>query len=405
MTREIVMAAAESVGDRICMALLEDGKVMEIRIANDIQSDGCAKNVIPEIGDIYIGRVEKVVASINAAFIEIAPGVSCYYPLKGNESPIFTKKIGKKALCVGEELIVQVDREAIKSKQASVTSNINFKGIYTVLTTGNTSLGVSSKMSKKRKSELQELLRPVMNEKFGLIARTNASDALDDVILDEVVTLIKESEELKARAMTRTCFSLLKKNTHSFISFIEDICNQNIDKITIEDTAIYDEVSTYLSCEKTELSNRLIKYEDTSYPLSKLYSLDTKLEEALNKKVWMKSGGFLIIEHTEAMTVVDVNSGKFVTKNNPEEAYLKLNLEAVKEVARQIRMRNISGIIIVDFINMKNQEATNQVLSLLKKETAKDRVATQVIGMTRLYLMEMTRRKIHKSLWESVYLK
>lgn len=405
MTKEIVMAATQSIDNRLCMTLLEDGKVMEMQIANDYQNSTSSTNVVPEIGDIYIGRVEKVVPNINAAFIEIAPGVSCYYPLKGNDNPIFTKKIGKKALCVGEELIVQVDKESIKSKQASVTSNINFKGTYTVLTTGNTSLGVSSKMGKSRKEELQILLRPLMKETFGLIARTNASSASDDIIVEEVNALILESDELRTKAMTRTCFSLLKKNSFSYISFIEGICNQDISKITIEDSYVYDQVAQFLNKNKPELLERLHQYQDASYPLSKLYSLDNRIEEALSKKVWMKSGGFLVIEHTEALSVIDVNSGKCVTKKNPEESFLKLNLEAVKEAVRQIRLRNISGIIIIDFINMKDKESISQVVNLLKRETARDRVSTQVIGMTSLHLMEMTRRKTHKSLWESVHLK
>lgn len=403
MSKEIIIASAERIDGRICMGLYENNKIMELRIGNDVIDSASSKTVVPELGDIYIGRVEKVVPSINAAFIEIAPGVSCYYPLKGNDNPIFTKKIGKKAICEGEELIVQVDKEAIKSKQASVSGNINFKGVYTVLTTGNTTLGVSSKMSKNRKSQLKELLTPLMEEDFGLIARTNASNGTDEDIIQEVRNLIQESTLLKEKAKTRTCFSLLKKNSYSYISFIEDICNQNITKILIEDSDIYSKVKDFLIEHKPELLDVLEQYQDTTYPLSKLYSLDTRIDEALNKKVWMKSGGFLVIEHTEALTVVDVNSGKFSTKKHPEDAYLKLNLEAVKETVRQIRLRNISGIIIIDFINMKSDEAKAQLLELLKKETARDRVATQVLGMTRLHLMEITRKKTHKSLWESVH--
>lgn len=403
MTKEIIMACTQRLDGRLCMSLFENDKIAEIRIANDYPYNESSNNVVPEIGDIYIGRVEKIVPSINAAFIEIAPGVSCYYQLKGNDSPVFTKKNGKKPLCVGDELIVQVDKEAIKNKQAGVTSNINFRGVYTVLTTGNTSLGVSSKMSKSRKFQLQELLRPAMDGSFGLIARTNAASADDATILSEVDLLIEESKELLNRALTRTCFSLLKKNTYSYISFIEDVCNQNISKITIEEEIVYDKVREFLSDRKPELLDVLCRYDDPTYPLSKLHSLDNRIDEALGKKVWMKSGGFLVIEHTEALSVVDVNSGKCVTKKDPEEAYLKLNLEAVKEVARQIRLRNISGIIIIDFINMKSPEATAQVIELLKRETGRDRVATQVIGMTSLHLLEMTRRKTYKSLWESVH--
>lgn len=404
MSKEIIIAASERINGRICMSLFENNKIMELRIANDVNSSDQAKLVVPELGDIYIGRVDKVVPSINAAFIDIAPGVSCYYPLKGNDKAIFTKKIGKKAICEGEELIVQVDKEGIKSKQASVTSNINFKGIYTVLTTGNTSLGVSSKMSKHRKVQLQELLRPLMKEDFGLIARTNASAGSDKEIVDEVKSLINESTQLREKAMTRTCFTLLKKNRNNCVDFIEDICNQDISKILIEDEKIHLELEEYFALNKPELLSVLEIYKDTTYPLSKLYSLDSRIDESLNKKVWLKSGGFLVIEHTEALTVIDVNSGKYVTKKNPEDAYLKLNLEAVKETVRQIRLRNISGIIIIDFINMKSKESTDQVIVALKKECAKDRVSTQVIGMTSLHLLEMTRKKTHKSLWESVYI-
>lgn len=444
MKREIVMAKVASIDNRLCMALYEDGTCVELRIAQDYPLTD-TREVIPEIGDIYIGRVEKVVSSINAAFVEIAKGVSCYYPLKEANTAIFTKKIGKQLLSEGEELLVQVHKEAVKTKQATVTSNLNFKGTYTVLTSGNTTLGVSGKIPKSKREALQEVLKPYVNDDCGLIARTNAAQVEVDLVKEEVMQLQKEFYDLKEKAQTRTAFTLMKKNAFSYVSFVEDICTKKIDKITIEDEAVYDAVRSFLkekdidiisnkvapsivinqSPTKDNLSTQqdnevngsistkvsrenihnaciLKLYNDTSYPLEKLYSLETRISEGLHKKVWMKSGAYLIIEVTEALTVVDVNSGKAVNKKNAEESYLKINKEAALEVARQLRLRNISGIVLVDFINMKEEEHTKEVVSLLEKEVRKDRNATQVMGMTRLHLLEMTRKKTHKTLWESV---
>lgn len=415
MKREIVMAKVSSVENKLCMALYEDQTCVELRMAHDfIPFDAqmasneksqaiCEDEVIPCIGDIYIGRVEKVIPSINAAFIEIAKGVSCYYPLKEVGTAIFTKKMSQKTICEGEELLVQVLKEAAKTKQATVTSNISFKGTYTVLTSGNKTLGVSAKIQNEKRIQLQEELKPFVNQEYGLIARTNAATVDSQVVMNEVARLQDEFFTLKEKASTRAAFTRMKKVSHSYLSFIEDIYGQKIDRILVEDATLFDEISCFLKGKYGENSHCELKYyDDVNFPLEKLYSLETRIAEGLHKKVWMKSGAYLIIEVTEALTVIDVNSGKAVHKKNAEESYLTINKEAAKEVAKQIRLRNISGIILVDFINLKQEEATEEVLAVLEKEVRRDRVATQVVGMTKLQLLEMTRKKTHKTLWESV---
>lgn len=400
MKKEIVMARVKNIENKLCMAMYEDGVCVELRIANE-QNGSNEGGLIPEIGDIYIGRVDKVIPSLNAAFIEIAKGVSCYYPLKEIGSAIFTKKIAKKGICEGEELLVQVLKEGVKTKQATVTTNLSFKGTYTVLTTGNTTLGVSSKIVKEKKDDLKGILTPLMGQGFGLIARTNAANVDVTEIINEVKQISDEMNLIKEKASTRKAFTLMKKNSQSHITFLEDVCSQNISKITIEDHNSHEDIQKFLN-EKKLNNCQLHFYQDDTYPLEKLYSLESRITEALYKKVWLKSGAYLVIEPTEALTVIDVNSGKAVNKKDTEASYMAINKEATKEIIKQLRIRNISGIILVDFINMKDKLTTKNLVSFFEKELLKDRVATQVFGMTSLQLLEMTRKKTHKTLMESL---
>lgn len=411
LKRELIIAPISSINNHYIMALYEENKIMELSIANDfkLDKDEQLNPLLVEVnngpivlGDIYIGRVEKVVPSLNAAFIEIAPGVPCYYPLKEACSAVFTKKIGKKPLCVSEELLVQINREAQKSKQASVTSKLSFKGNYCVVTSGDTTIGVSSKIEKKTKEVMANKLTDFRNEVYGLVVRTNASKVDFDLVLNEITTLGQELEQLIHRAQTRTCFSQLKKESDSVIQFISNSTKQELDKITVEGSELYNKIKDYLQNVKPEYLGCLKEYTDTTYPMEKLHGLETRLGEGLHKKVWLKSGAFLIIEHTEAMTVIDVNSGKCISKKSEKDQYLKINIEASIEIARQLRLRNISGIVLVDFINMNNKEHMNEVLSVLKNLVKQDKVPVNVLGATQLELVEITRKKVNKNLWESV---
>ena len=335
-------------------------------------------------------------------FIEIAPKVPCYFSLEEAEQAIFTKKIGKKVLCQGEELLVQVQKEAVKTKVPTVTSNLNFTSENVVLTTGNTTTSVSKKLQGEDRARLLEIAKLYESESYGLIIRTNAKNMEAEALQEEIRQLILRYEEVVQKAQTRTHFTCMQKASATYLSYIRDLNKESITRIVVEEQDIYEEVKTYLAQYTPELVEKLELYSDKNYTLNKLYAMEHVMEGILKKRVWMKSGAYLVIEPTEALTVIDVNSGKCVVKGHAEDSYYRVNVEAAKEAARQIRLRNISGIILIDFINLKSREKMQEILKILKQDLQKDTISTKLVDVTKLQLVEITRKKVYKSVQESL---
>ena len=318
MKRKILIEKAEG---QIRTFLLEDGDIAEIHCA-DADGDRTGAH---RLGDIYIGKVKNIVPNIGAAFVEIENGISCYYDMKDVSQALFTNKIGKKPLCIGDELVVQISKEAVKTKAPTVTGNISFTGRYAVLTHGNTRIGVSSKLPKSLRDDYKEKLRQYQNDSFGIIVRTNAKDASFQDVLDEIETLRSEYQHIAAIAPTRTCFSCLKSAPPSYISDLKNVYMEGMEEILIGDKELYTRIHSYFDMEMPERSRLLRLYDDAGFPLGKLYSTETALEKALREKAWLKTGGYLIIQPTEALTVIDVNSGRSITgkgkneERNPED--------------------------------------------------------------------------------------
>lgn len=351
------------------------------------------------LGNIYIGRVQNIVKNLNAAFIRFSEEEQGYYSLENFKTPIFTKKIGKKPICIGDELVVQVEREAIKTKDPYLTTNINLSGEYLVLTGEDTKVGVSAKLDKETRKRLKELLELHKQDEYGVIVRTNAKNASDSAILQELKTLEKDFLQIKEKAIHKTCYSLLYQPPKGVRKFLQDINQNDLHEIVTDDAALYEEISLRYK-DDVNFKGNIRYYEDALLPLHKLYNVESELKNALKKKVWLKSGAYLIIEPTEALTVIDVNSGKNVTKKKSEESFLKINIEAAKEIARQLRLRNISGICIVDFISMETKEANDILMHEFRMELKKDPVSVQLVDITKLGLVELTRKKVKKSLKE-----
>lgn len=352
------------------------------------------------LGNIYVGRVKDVVKNLNAAFIEIAPGVPCYYSLEELKNPIYVKKINSPRLVQGDELLVQVVKESMKTKPPRVTTNLNFSGKYLALTTGNRTLGVSKKLDKDTQARLKALLEAHRNPDFGIVVRTNSQTASEQQILEELAALEQQAAEMLSKAPYQTCFSCMLKQKPEFLKVLQNVYTNELEEIITDDKALYELIENFLKEYQPEDLEKLRFYEDTQLSLGKCYSLEVRIEEALKERVWLKSGGYLIIQPTEALTVVDVNSGKSVAKKGVQEHYLKVNLEAAEEIARQLRLRNISGIIIVDFIDMISDEAKAQLMEALRRSTRQDPIPVQVVDMTKLNLVELTRKKVKKSLRE-----
>lgn len=395
MERKVVIT--ECLG-RIVTALLENQKVVELHYSPVRQKETC------RVGEIYVGKVKTILPNIHGAFVEIGNGQECYYSLEEKTPPVFTRKNGKKTLCVGDELLVQVQKEAVKTKQPTVTGNLSFTGKYVVLTSGNQKIGVSSKLSRERREELLAWGKRYADMDCGIIFRTNAGEAAFETLEREIDKLLQEYQKVMKWAGMRTCYSLIYKVPEPETAILRDLRQDGLTEIivdaSVDNGGLYREIEKFLKTEQTEDLPLLRAYQDTSYPLSKCYALEHVTEEARKERVWMNSGAYLVIQPTEALTVIDVNSGKCQKKN---KKFREINQEAAKEAARQIRLRNLTGIIIIDFINMRTKEELEELIQVLRKEFLKDSNPAQVVDITRLQLVEITRKKVRKTLEESLH--
>lgn len=363
-----------------------------------IQVEAVSKSSI--LGNIYIGRVENIATNIQAAFVDIAKGVSCFLPLEEAKNAVFTKKNGKKDLCIGDELLVEVTREKQKNKPASVSANLNFSGKYLILTTGNHLLGISKKLHATERERLQALLKDQITDTFGIVVRTAAKDASDEEILKELEMLTKQCHACLQGAMHRTAFTRLREAPPFYLQFLKNRNLTEVQKITTDIPSVHEVLLQHL--QDTKEAEKLHLYTDTQVSLFALYSLTHELERALHRQVWLPSGAYLVIDPTEALTVIDVNSGKNIKKKSREELVLSVNVEAAHEIARQLILRNISGICIIDFIDMKEKKHREELMHILRMDLKKDKVPATLVDITRLGLVELTRKKVQKSLKEQL---
>lgn len=390
----------------ITKAPLKEGWGQEFWIAaafdekrmTQIQVEAVSKSSI--LGNIYIGRVENIATNIQAAFVNIAKGVSCFLPLEEAKNAVFTKKNGKKDLCIGDELLVEVTREKQKNKPASVSANLNFSGKYLILTTGNHLLGISKKLHATERERLQALLKDQITDIFGIVVRTAAKDASDEEILKELELLTKQCHACLQGAMHRTAFTRLREAPPFYLQFLKNRNLTEVQKITTDIPSVHEVLLQHL--QDTKEAEKLHLYTDTQVSLFALYSLTHELERALHRQVWLPSGAYLVIDPTEALTVIDVNSGKNIKKKSREELVFSVNVEAAHEIARQLILRNISGICIIDFIDMKEKEHREELMHILRMDLKKDKVPATLVDITRLGLVELTRKKVQKSLKEQL---
>lgn len=368
--------------------LIENNKETRIEVYQDEQPY--------YVDEIYVGRVRDVVPNINAAFVEIRPQTVCYMSLNEKFEPIFLNRKNTTKVCQGDLILVQVKKEPVKTKAGVVSCGINLSGRNIVLTREMAdNVGASRKITNQaRIKEIKSLVASYVNDDYGYVIRTDAEQASDDEIISELNKLNSEYYELIRIAATRTAHTLMKAAS---TPVVKDVCELHFDE---EDEIVTDLESVYTSLINASAGNVRL-YNDDMLSLSKLYSVEHRIENALSKHVWLKTGGYLIIEPTEAMTVIDVNTGKFDGNNKDrEKTFYKINSEAVMEIARQLKLRNLSGIVIIDFINMEDENNRRELQKQLEKELAKDSVRTAFVDFTKLGLAEVTRKKIKRPLHE-----
>ena len=355
------------------------------------------------IGNIYVGKVKNIVKNIDAAFVEIKKGVLCFLPLSEAEDAIFATPKTNTKLVVGDELLVQVLKDGVKTKAPVVSTNLNFTGRYFVLTTKRKDeLGISNKLGEEDRKRLAEYARKKEEDAFGMILRTNAKNATEEELDAEFAYLKEVHDKVVNYGVHRSVFTLLMQDEAPYIKQLRNIRQDELEEIITDDKEIYDQAYEFLKAHQPADVEKLRFYEDASYSLWKLYGLETILDDATRTRVWLRSGGYLVIEPTEALTVIDVNTGKYEGGKNADATFVKINQEAAVETAKQLRLRNISGIVIIDFIDMKTEADKLDVLSTLNKELKKDPVRAALVDMTKLNLAEVTRKKVKRSLREQL---
>ena len=394
MNKKLVIT---KINNKVVTSVYEDLNMTEVNISEENTTG---------LHNIYLGRVENIVKNINCAFIEIEKGIKCYYSLDENTNHVFLNRKNSDKVNVGDLLLVQISKEGIKSKLPSLTCELNLPGKYVVLVRDATNIMVSNKIAdKNRCGDIKTLLNPLMNDtadQFGYIVRTNAEMADDKSIFAEASKLKDQYEHIMEIAPYRGAFTQVYSSDPSYINDIMNIKTSELESILTDDSDLYEELRCYFENGYSNELGKLKLYEDKLLSLSKLYNVEGSIRNAINKKVWLKSGGYLVIEPTEALTVIDVNTGKFAgNKKIKEDTFLKINLEAADEIGKQIKLRNLSGIIIVDFINQSTQEHKKILWDSFEKIVNKDSISTTLVDMTKLDLVELTRKKIRKPLHET----
>ena len=367
--------------------LLEDGKLVR----------ACLLTNESLVGNIYTAKVINIVPSINAAFLDAGTGDTLYYSLSDNEGKhIFLKHGNSEKVCIGDELLVQVSMDPIKTKKGAVTSIIELKGRYSILKRNNT-VGFSKKfVDEDRKNVLRERVKNVIESemgsfsKIGALIRTAANDVSDEAILSEVREMAIRLNSILNTAQ----YSVAKNRMYSApLDYIEDLLDI-IAKNKYDDFKIITDLeSEYDLMFGIIDSGYLELYNDEMISLSKVFNLEDKLKKGFNRTIHLKSGGSIIVEPTEALTVIDVNTGKAIKGKDVQKTFLKINIEAAKEISRILRLRNISGIIIIDFISMKDTEDIRELIGYLKSFLSFDEKRVTYVDMTPLGLVELTRVK------------
>lgn len=376
-------------------------------LADALLEDGCLTelSLLPEagtsiLGNIYIGKVRNIVKNIQAAFVEIEGGQLCYLPLEEVRAPIYTRPKKQEQLLPGDELFVQVSREAVKTKAPSVTTNLSLTGKYLVLTTENRVLGYSSRLKSEQKARLKAWIEKWGPLPSGLIVRTNAGGAEEKELLEEYHRLCEQYHFLTEQAIHRNVCSCVLRSRPAYLTSILGSRSESLKEILTDDRELYEQIREFLLEEMPKDAGKVRLYEDRMLPLKALYRLEKGLADGLCEKVWLKSGAYLVIEPTEALTVIDVNTGKYTGGSKKQKVIQKINQEAAKEIARQLRLRNLSGIILVDFVDMKEKEAQEELLAFMRELLKKDPMKAAAVDLTPLGLMELTRKKQRKPLLE-----
>ncbi|MBC2716805.1 MAG: Rne/Rng family ribonuclease [Desulfobacteraceae bacterium] len=422
MYKELVINA---IGPEIRVALLEDGTIVELYVERSDES-----NIS---GNIYKGRVQRVLPGMQAAFVNIglnqaafiyvddvidgrANGYLEHVYLSNKEeedeaslqpeevvsekdfSEPKSKSSIETLLAEGQDVLVQIARSPIGSKGARLTSYISIPGRFLVLMPTVDHIGISRRINdEEERQRLKDLVLSRRTQNFGYIVRTAGEGLTEEKIVKEMDFLVNLWSDVQEIFRTAAPPALLHQELTVTLRSVRDLLTHDADKVTIDSPAVYKSVLSFIEKFMPRLRGSVSQYEG-SEPIFDAYNLEGEIGRALKKKVWLKCGGYIIIEITEALIAIDVNTGRYVGKHNFEETVLKTNLEAVKEIAYQVRLRNLGGIIIIDFIDMERKSNQEKVYSSLVEALKKDKSKTNVLPISDMGLVQMTRKRVVKSL-------
>jgi len=395
--REMVV---RQIGDRIQIAVIEDNVMVEHYVNRNAN--------VSYVGNVYLGRVQNVLPSMEAAFVDIGKGRNAVlYAGEVNWdaagiSESEPRKI-EMVLKTGQPVLVQVTKDPIGQKGARLTSQISLPGRYVVLVPGGGMSGISKRLPESERTRLKAILKSLIPDTAGVIVRTAAEGVSEEELTADVERLKAQWEDISQKAENPNFHApaLLLSEPDLAVRVIRDIFNEDFRKLTIQGNEAWEEISSYLGSIAPELSKKLEKYSGNG-DLFADFRVEEQLAKAFDRKVYLPSGGSLVIDRTEAMIVIDVNTGKFIGKGgNLEETVTKNNLEAAEEIARQLRLRDLGGIIVIDFIDMVLEKNRDAVLRRLVECLGRDRTKHQVAEVTSLGLVQMTRKRVGQGLIEA----
>ena len=357
-------------------------------------------------GNIYIGKVQNVLPGMEAAFVDIAtPKNAVLYRSDVQYDPADIEQKGNNAriedILKNKQLILcQVTKNPIAHKGARLTQEVSLPGRFVVLIPNSKTYGISKRLPDDVRKRLRGILDRVKPDEHGLIVRTAAESATEDELIADMTILLKEWEAIERKAAKAQRPALLYREPELAVRVIREEFNADYRGVIIDDQRLHEDVKSYVAAFNPDLADRIEYYDSDKEGLSlfERHHVHEQVHKALDRKVWLPSGGSLIIEGTEALTVIDVNTGKNVGKSNLEETVFHNNMEAAVEVAKQLRLRDIGGIIVIDFIDMEIKENRGKVVDALRDALARDKTRSQVFDVSELGLVEMTRKRIGEGL-------
>ncbi|MCB0833841.1 MAG: Rne/Rng family ribonuclease [Bacteroidetes bacterium] len=421
MKKEIII---NSTAAETRIAIVEDGRLVEIFVER------------PEkermVGDIHKGRVAKVLPGMKAAFVNVGMKQDAFLHFSdiGDNTHEYTgladaddsedmevspeseirhfrvhhHSSGGRFLRTGQEILVQVIKEPIYNKGARVTSEISIPGRFTVLIPNDPSqmIGVSRKItSVSERRRLKKLAKELKPAGYGIIIRTNAENKDDEILRHDILTALETWKGVDRKAKSISAPAIVYKDMEMVSSIIRDLFSNDVSRVLIDDRRLHKAISNYISTTTPHLLDRIEHYKE-SKPLFDLYGIEQDIQASTEKRVPLRNGGYIIIEHTEALISVDVNSGKFMGRGSYEDNSMAVNMIAAREVTRQLRLRDIGGLIVIDFIDLRDERNKRKLLEEMKRELRKDRAKFSILPMDEYGLIELTRERIRPSIMFSL---